>query len=72
MWKLYRAAIDHDGLQLGREPVASAKTLRAALALADDPATHGPEGVAIVSPSGRVIYTADEYEYAAARLRVAS
>lgn len=66
-YRIYRAAIEAHGLDLSSKPVARTKTLRAALAVAAEPANHGPEGAAIVTPAGRTIYTAEEYDAAYAR-----
>lgn len=68
-WALYRAWIEGRGLLLDDEPTAYASILREALVLAADDRHHGREGVAIVSlRSGRVIYTAEEYDTAYARV----
>lgn len=64
-YSLHRAAIDDEGLQTDCEPVAVCQTLREALHRADDVSLHGPEGIAVRRPDGRVIYTADEYQEAA-------
>ena len=66
-YRIHAAAVEPDGLRLNPEPRATARTLRQALALAADPANHGPEGAAIVTPAGRTIYTAEEYTAAHAK-----
>lgn len=57
-WRLHAASVEMDGLHLSAVAQGSARSLREALVLAEDYSLHGPEGVAIVSPAGRVIYTA--------------
>ena len=65
-YRIYAASIDEEtGLTLGTKPRAYRRTLAEALVASADVALHGPEGAAIVTPRGRVIYSADEYAAAA-------
>lgn len=64
MYQIYAASIDTSGLSLSREPRATTATLAEALRLARDPANHGPEGAAVVTPDGRTIYTAEQFAVA--------
>lgn len=64
MYCIHAASIEESGLRLSAEPRAQAETLADALALAADPANHGPEGAAIVCPDGGTIYTSEEYDRA--------
>jgi hypothetical protein len=66
-YRIYAASIDTDGLHLSTRPRAYARTLREALDRASDVTTHGPEGAAIVTTRGRVIYSAEEYAAAETR-----
>ena len=63
-YSVHAATIDADGLHLSAEPRVRARTLGAALRASEDVRYHGPEGAAIVLPSGRVIWTREEYEAA--------
>lgn len=65
-YAIHAAAIDAGGIRLSPSCVR-ARTLKTALALAARRENHGPDGAAIVCPSGRVIYSRDEYDAAYAR-----
>lgn len=66
-YRIHAASIDTDGLHLSPNPRAYARTLHEALAASADAKNHGPEGAAIVTPRGKIIYTADEYRVAEER-----
>ncbi len=63
-YRLYRAAIGSAGLRLAEHPCARCFGLRSALERCTDYSLHGPDGVAIVCPSGHVIYSADDFSSA--------
>lgn len=66
-YRIHAASIEAAGLRLSDQPRAIARSLREALRLAEDRRNHGPEGAAIVTPSGRIIYSAEEIARARAR-----